>query len=52
VHHGKQSKSPQSPIDEKPPWSTPTVELLELCEIESAADLDVAFTTVLTSGDL
>lgn len=48
----KQSNSPQPPIDEKPAWSTPTVELLELCEIESAADLDVAFTTQLTSGDL
>jgi hypothetical protein len=38
--------------EEKPVWSRPTVEILELCEIESAADLDVAFTTTHTCGDL
>jgi hypothetical protein len=46
------SNSTGTADEEKPVWSTPTVELLELCEIESAADLDVAFTTTHTCGDL
>jgi hypothetical protein len=37
---------------EKPAWTSPTVKILELREVESAADLEVAFTTQLTSGDL
>ena len=38
--------------EDKPAWTSPTLKVLELQEVEGAADLEVAFTTQLTSGDL
>jgi hypothetical protein len=35
----------------KPEWEAPKLEVIELREIETVADLEVAFTSSATSGD-